>query len=89
MLNQFFPLECPSGKINKTFIMTDNKEIKPAQNKFEEEPNVVCKMYVKAKPNSLIETVKSILMPLNVRTNTGYSEANTPNYALTILIEKC
>lgn len=69
--------------------MTDNKEMKPAQNKLGEEPNVVCKLYIKAKPNSLIETVKSILAPLNVRTNAGYSEANTPNYALTILIEKC
>jgi hypothetical protein len=69
--------------------MIDNKEMKPAQSKFEEDPNVVCKMYVKAKPNSLIETVKSILTPLNVRTNSGFSEANTPNYALTILVEKC
>jgi hypothetical protein len=69
--------------------MEDEKTVKPAQGKVEQEPNVVCKMYVKAKPNALIETVKSILTPLNVRTNTGYSEANTPNYALTILIEKC
>ena len=67
------------------------EQVKPAQQKkaVDEEPDVICKMYVKGKPNNLIEIVKNILTPLNGKNGSGYySEANTENYALTILVEK-
>jgi hypothetical protein len=72
--------------------MTTN-EMAPAYQKREkaetkENDNVVCKMYVKGKPNNLIEIVRNILIPLNVKTSSGYSASNTPDYNLTILIEK-
>jgi hypothetical protein len=68
-------------------------EMAPAYQKKEkteikENDNVVCKMYVKGKPNNLIEIVRNILIPLNVKTSSGYSASNTPDYNLTILIEK-
>ena len=64
--------------------------VKPAQKKeADEDTNVICKMYVKGKPNNLIEIIKNILMPLNVKGGGGYySETATDNYALTILVEK-
>lgn len=71
--------------------MAAPEEIKPAQQKknVEEDPNVICKMYVKGKPNNLIEIVKNVLTPLNGKNSGGYySETNTDNYALTILLEK-
>ena len=76
----------------KYFIpMVSPDELKPAQQKktVEDDPNVICKMYVKGKPNNLIEIVKNVLTPLNGKNSTGYySETNTADYALTILLEK-
>jgi hypothetical protein len=56
----------------------------------EEEKNVVCKMFVKGKPNNLIEVIKNILLPLNVKNTAGYhSDKDTPEFKLTLLVEKC
>ena len=71
--------------------MAAPEELKPAQQKktVEDDPNVICKMYVKGKPNNLIEIVKNVLTPLNGKNGSGYySETNTADYALTILLEK-
>lgn len=55
-----------------------------------DEKNVVCKMFVKGKPNNLIEIVKNVLTPLNSKNGGGYySEKDTADYKLTLLIEKC
>jgi len=73
-------------------------DLKPAINKqtgqagmqfVDEEKNVVCKMYVKGKPNNLIEIIKNVLAPLNSKTSGGYySDKDTPEYSLTFLVEK-
>ena len=71
-----------------------NPDIKPAINSdgkkmADMEKNVVCKMFVKGKPNNLIEIVKNILTPLNGKNSGGYySDSNTSDYKLTILVEK-
>jgi hypothetical protein len=79
-----------SSGIKWLVYMANVEEVKPAQKKIaDEDPNVICKMYVKGKPNNLIEIVKNILTPLNAKNGSGYySENNTDSYALTILVEK-
>jgi hypothetical protein len=55
----------------------------------DEDKNVICKMYVKGKPNNLIEIIKNVLAPLNSKNGSGYySEKDTPEYSLTFLVEK-
>ena len=73
-------------------------DVRPAINKqtgqtgiefADEDKNVVCKMYVKGKPNNLIEIIKNVLAPLNTKNGSGYySEKDTPEYSLTFLVEK-
>jgi hypothetical protein len=78
--------------------MESMADVKPAMNKqtgataiqfADEDKNVVCKMYVKGKPNNLIEIIKNVLAPLNTKTSGGYySDKDTPEYSLTFLVEK-
>ena len=73
-------------------------DVRPAMNKqgdqsalgfADEDKNVICKMYVKGKPNNLIEIIKNVLAPLNSKNGSGYySEKDTPEYSLTFLVEK-
>lgn len=73
-------------------------DVKPAINKqtgqipiqfADEDKNVICKMYVKGKPNNLIEIIKNVLAPLNSKTSGGYySDKDTPEFSLTFLVER-
>ena len=54
-----------------------------------EEDNVVCKLLLKGQPNNLFRAVEPIIKSLTVYNKNGTVDtANTPEYILTLMLEK-
>lgn len=54
-----------------------------------EDNNVVCKLLLKGQPNNLFRAIEPIIKSLTVYTKNGAVDAaNTPEYVLTMMLEK-